>query len=130
MKSTSQRSQRFQRSATFFFGVALLALAVFLGSLDWLQASEANFLMDGTGDLFCSPSAVHPGQALHIERSTVVKRMWSPVRIHQMRAKNARLAGAVALTPPLLRTLLVEAPDLTAIGAFLRPTGARAPPLS
>jgi hypothetical protein len=105
-------------------------LAVFLGTLDWVPASEANLLMDGTGDLFCSPSAVHPGQALHIERSTVVKRMWSPVRMHHMRAKNAKLTGAVALAPPVLRNLLVEAPDLTAIGAFLRPTGARAPPLA
>jgi len=122
-------SQSASRSATFF-GVALLAVAVFLGSLDWVRASEANLLMDGTGNLFCSPSAVHPGQALHIERSTVVKRVWSPVRLHQMRGKNARLTGVVALTPPVLRTLFVESPDLTAIGAFLRPTGARAPPLA
>lgn len=121
--------QRAPRTATLL-GVVLLALVVFLGSLDWVQASEANLLMDGTGDLFCSPSAMHPGQALHIERSTVVKRMWSPVRLHQMRAKNARLTGVVALAPPVLRTLLVESPDLTAIGAFLRPTGARAPPLA
>lgn len=122
-------SQRASRSATLL-GVALLAVVVFLGSVDWAPASEANLLMDGTGDLFCSPSAVHPSQALHIERSTVVKRVWSPVRMHQMRAKNARLTGAVALTPPVLRNLFVESPDLSAIGAFLRPTGARAPPLS
>jgi hypothetical protein len=126
MKRISQRSLR---SATFV-GVALLALVVFLGSLDWVPASEANLLMDGAGGLFCSPSAVHPGQALHIERSTVVKRVWSPVRLHQMRAKNARLEGAVSLTPPVLRAHLVESPDLTAIGAFLRPSGARAPPLA
>jgi len=105
-------------------------MVVFLGSLDWVPASEANLLMDGTGDLFCSPSAVHPGQALHIERSTVVKRMWSPVRLHQTRAKSARLTDVVALAPPMVRVLLVESPDLTAIGAFLRPTGARAPPLA
>jgi len=121
--------QRSRRSATLS-GVVLVALAVFLGSLDWLPASEANLLMDGTGDLFCSPSAIHPCQAPHVERSTVVKRVWSPVRLHQTRAKHARLIGAVALTPPVLRTLLVESPDLTAIGAFRRPTGARAPPLA
>jgi hypothetical protein len=121
--------QRSLRSATFT-GVVLVALAVFLGSLDWISAAEANLLMDGTGDHFCSPSAIHPDKAPHVERSTVVKRVWSPVRLHQMRAKNARLTAAVALAPPVLRTLFVESPDLTAIGAFLRPTGARAPPLA
>lgn len=107
-----------------------MALAVFLGSLDWTPASEADLFLDASGDLFCSPSAIHPSQALHIERSTVVKRIWSPVRLHQMRAKNARLADAVSLAPPVMRGLPVESPDLTAIGACLRPTGARAPPFA
>jgi hypothetical protein len=125
MKRIAQRSRPITS-----FGIVLVAMAVLLGVLDWAPASEADPLMDLTGAVYCLPSALHPSQTLHIERASVVKRTWSPVRLHQARVKNARLISAVSLTPPVLRSLLLEAPDLNAIGACLRPTGARAPPLS
>jgi hypothetical protein len=111
-------------------GVMVVALAVFLGSLDWVPAAEAHLLVDAAGDAYCTPSAIHPNQALHIERSTVAKRPWAPARMHQLRAKTAKLGGSVSLAPPLLRSVLVESPELAAIAAHRRPSGARAPPFA
>jgi hypothetical protein len=111
-------------------GIVVVALAVFLGALDWVPAAEAHLLVDAAGDSLCTPSAIHPNQALHVERSTVAQRPWSPARMHQMRAKTAKLGGSVAVAPPLLRSVLVESPDLAAIAAHRRPSGARAPPFA
>jgi hypothetical protein len=116
--------------STIPFGVVLVALAVFLGALDWVSAAEAHLLVDAAGDSVCTPSAIHPNQALHVERSTVAKRPWSPARMHQLRAKTARLGGSVSVAPPVLRSVLVESPDLAAIASHGRPSGARAPPFS
>jgi hypothetical protein len=104
---------------------------VFVGALDCIPVGSVHLFVDTAGGVFGSPSAVHPGQAPHVERGAVAKRFWSPVRIHQARAKSARLGVAVAtIAPPELRSLLVEPADLAAAGLSHRPTGARAPPLA
>jgi len=111
-------------------GLVLLALAIIAGATDWIPASEAHLFVDYAGDAIGSPSAIHPDGLLHVERTTVAKRPWSPIRLHPVRAKEAELCAAVAVAPPALRSLLPESPDLAAGGACDRPTGARAPPLA
>jgi hypothetical protein len=110
--------------------VAILALAILLGATDWLPAAEAHLFADTMGNAAVSPSAIHPGELLHVEMTTVAKRPWSPVRLHSVRAKEANLCAAVAVAPPVLRSLLPESPEVVAGGASDRPTGARAPPLA
>jgi hypothetical protein len=109
--------------------LVVLAFAILAGATDWIPASEAHLFVDYAGDAIGSPSAIHPDGLLHVETTAVAKRPWSPVRLHSVRAKDAKLSSAVALAPPALRSLLPESPDLAACGACNRPTGARAPPL-
>ena len=111
-------------------GLVLLAFALLAGATDWIPASEAHLFVDYAGNAIGSPSAIHPDELLHVERTAVAKRPWSPIRLHPVRAKEAKLCAAVAVAPPALRSLLPESPDLAAGGACDRPTGARAPPLA
>lgn len=112
-------------------GVLLLVLVVLLGAADSFLAvseSEAHLFADAAG--ISSPSAVHPSEPVHFERTTVAKRPHSPMRLHPLRAKSANLCGAVSVAPPSVRSLLRDAPDGTVGGACHRSTGARAPPLA
>jgi hypothetical protein len=112
-------------------GVLLLVLAVFGGGIDRLPAPGAHFVVDSAGEIFYTPSAAHPAQALHTERAVSAKRQWSPLGLHHARIKkSAQLSAAAAVTPPELRSFLPEAPDLAAGGAAHRPSGARAPPFA
>ena len=124
---------RLGRRAQLFtsLGVLLLALAVFCGGIDRLPARGAHFVVDAAGEIFCVPSAVHPAQALHVERAMSAKRQWSPLGLHHARIKKStQLRVAVAVAPPQLRSFLPEAPDLAVVGAAYRPSGARAPPFA
>jgi hypothetical protein len=123
------RSHRAQLSTSA--GVLLLVLAVFGGGIDRLPARGAHFVVDAAGEFSYTPSAVHPAQALHVERATSAKRQWSPLGLHNARIKkSAQLGIAVAVAPPQLRSFLPEAPDLAVDGAAYRPSGARAPPFA
>jgi hypothetical protein len=126
-KNATHRRARFSTS----FGVLLLAIAVFCGGIDRLPAPGVHSVVDAAGEIFYSPSAVHPTLPLHVERATSAKRQWSPLGLHHARLKkSAQLRAAAAIAPPQLRSFLPVAPDLAVGGAAHRPSGARAPPLA
>lgn len=127
MRLTARRPQNDRRHPLW---VALLALVVLLGSLDLHLEGEPHPLYAPAGGSEYSPEAAHPTQPIHFEPGSVVSRPHCPVCIQRLQLGGLHLPVTAELAPPAPRSLLAAAPALPPLRGSLRPSGARAPPLS
>jgi len=110
--------------------VALLGLLLLLGTMDFHPAGEPHGLMEPLGSTEYSPEALHPGEPAHFEPGTVVTRSHCPECIQRLQLGGLHLPVATPLALPTPRTLHAAAFDVPPLRGSLRPSGARAPPLS
>jgi hypothetical protein len=118
------------------FWAAVLAVAVFLGAVDYHPAGEvhafgesadAAHLTDAAGVSFSS-SARHPNRPLHLESSKVGTRPHCPLCLHRLQTSGGHLSASPAGALPVLSSALPTGSVVATAGASHHPREARAPP--
>lgn len=112
------------------FGVSLLAVFLLLGALDFHPAGEAHEGWGPGGGQVYFPTAAHPELPLHWEQAHPAERPHCDACLHRLQSQSLHLQALVSIAPPSSGDMLrpVSGPAVPRLS--VRPSGARAPPLS
>jgi hypothetical protein len=114
------------------FWAAFLVLAVSLAAVDYHPAGEAHSFGEAAnpaGSSF-SPTAVHPGQPVHLEPSEVVKRPGCQICLHRLQTAGGHLAKVAACRASSVSRTLFSGVALAASEVSRSSREARAPPVA
>jgi hypothetical protein len=114
------------------FWAAFLALAVSLAAVDYHPAGEAHSFGEAAnpaGSSF-SPTAVHPGQPVHLESSEVVKRPDCQICLHRLQTAGGHLVEVAACRVSSANRALSSGVALPASEVSRSSREARAPPVA
>jgi hypothetical protein len=112
------------------FGVSLLAVLLLLGALDFHPADEAHGGWGPGGGQVYFPTAAHPDLPLHWEQAHPAERPHCDACLHRLQSQGLHPQAPVSIAPPSSRDVARPASGPAALRVSLRPSGARAPPLS
>lgn len=112
------------------FWVPVLALALLVAGLDLHPEGEAHGPLALAGSETYFPEAAHPTLPDHVEAAHAAERPHCTACLQRLGSLGIQLQASVALAPPLPRLALLPAADPSLLRRSLRPSGARAPPLS
>ncbi|HYG61136.1 MAG TPA: hypothetical protein VEL74_01025 [Thermoanaerobaculia bacterium] len=112
------------------FWVPLLAIALLFAGLDLHPEGEPHGPLALTGSETYFPEAAHPTLPDHVEAAHAAERPHCTACLQRLGSLGVQFEAAVSLAPPLPRVAMLPAGDPSLLRRSLRPSGARAPPLS
>jgi hypothetical protein len=121
------------------FWAAALAVAVFLGAVDYHPAGEVHAFGESAdaahsahgadgAEVSFSSTARHPNQPLHLESSEAGTRPLCPLCLHRLQTSGGHLSASPAGALPVLCSVLPTGSVAATAGASHHPREARAPP--